>query len=261
MHAPKLPRRSILARSASSFALFGGLVAIELVASVPASAAPFATEDLFVSHTMKSSSSDRHFTGGVNVQVAPVKALEKKLVTDQVNNFKASNPAIAPVVDSLKYVDTKQLKALADSGQVDQVKALIVQQAKDNGHPLSTQQQDALKLITSSNIKTLATVVDIYNQPPQSALTFSLEPYAELNTKWLAVKTQVAVAGFHTDSGNSLELGNIGLSLKTGDAYGPSGAALAGASDVTCGYPRGRPIRTPSRSVTSWLLPGMHTAI
>lgn len=210
-----------------------------LLFAAPASAGPFANDDLFVGPSMKISSKDRRFTAGANFQVAPVKAIQKKVVTDQVNSFKADNPEMAPIVDNLKYVDTKQLKALADSGKVEEAKKLIIDQAAKNGHPLTPTQQKGLDVINPTSLKLVANVIEIYNEPPQSALTFSLDPFAELNLAPVSIRAQVAIAGFHTDSGNQFALGNLGVLLKTGDSYGTNGAAFGWTLGVDLWAPTG----------------------
>jgi hypothetical protein len=200
-------------------------------------AAPFANDDLLTGHTIKPSSKDRHFAAGAKFQIAPVKAIEKKLATKAIDSAVAKNPQIKPVVEYLKYVDTAQLKALAASGKIDQIKAMAKEQMQAQGKWTPAAEQ-AFNQLTPSNVQTMAEVLDAYNSP-QQALAFSVDPYAELNVSIVQLRAQIAVAGWNSDSGNHFALGNAGLGVALGDAYGVNSAAFGWTVGVDVWAPTG----------------------
>lgn len=192
--------------------------------STAAWAGPFANSDLMTGHTIKASSKDRRVAVGATFQIAPVKAIEKKLATKAIDTAVAQNPQLKPVVEYLKYVDTDQLKKMAASGQVDQIKAQAKKELQAQGK-WTPESEKAFDQITPGNIKTLATVVEAYNSP-QSAMAFSVDPYAELYFSIVQLRAQIAIAGWNSDQGNHFALGNAGLGAAVGDAYGANGAAF-----------------------------------
>ncbi len=208
--------------------------------SLNANALPFNNGDLFIGRSIKQDPKDRAFSFGANFQIAPVKAIIQSQVKKKVNDAAANDPAMKVVVDNLKYVDTAKMKEYADNGDVAKVKELMTAQIKaQNGGVIPPDQQKALDAITPANVKTVATLVEIYKEPPQKVITFSLEPWASLNTSPVQVTASIAIAGFHTDAGNSVELGNAGLDLKIGDRYGESGMAFGWSAGVNGWAPTG----------------------
>jgi len=208
--------------------------------SLTASALPFNNGDLFIGRSIKQDPKDKAFSFGANFQIAPVKAIIQSQVKKKVNDAAANDPAMKLVVDNLKYVDTDAMKKAADSNDFAKVKEMMATQIKaHNGGTITADQQKALDAITPANVKTVATLVEIYKEPPQKTITFSLEPWASLNTSPIQVTASIAIAGFNTDAGNSIELGNAGLDLKIGDRYGESGMAFGWSAGVNGWAPTG----------------------
>lgn len=200
------------------------------------SARPFQNGDLFVSRSMKQDTGDRRFSFGANLQIAPVKALIKREVEKQVDKIAADNPEVKEVTEVLKDIDTEQLRALADSGELDSFKAMLkAEMEKQQGKPPSADQLKAIDAVDANKLKLLADVVEIMNEP-SDMLTFSLEPYATLNLSFMQMTAHVAIAGFNTDAGGTaMQLGNIGLDLRFGDSYGDPGMAFGWSVGAT-GY-------------------------
>ena len=198
-------------------------------------ARPFQNGDLFVSRSIKQDTGDRRFSFGANMQIAPVKALIKREVEKQVDKIAADNPEVKQVTEVLKDIDTEQLRALADSGQLDQFKAAIKAEMAAQGQTMTPEQEAAIDAVDANKLKLLADVVEIMNEP-SDMLTFSLEPYATLNLSWMQLTAHVAIAGFNTDAGGTaMQLGNVGLDLRFGDSYGDPGMAFGWSAGVT-GY-------------------------
>ncbi len=203
------------------------LAGLALVLDVtPAQARPFQNGDLFVSRSIKQDTGDRRFSFGANLQIAPVKALIKREVEKQVDAIAAENPEVKEVTEVLKDIDTEQLRALADSGELDNFKKMLKEEMKAQGKTMTPEQEQAIDAVDANKLKLLADVVEIMNEPEQM-LTFSLEPYATLNLSWMQLTGHVAIAGFNTDQGGTaLQLGNVGLDLRFGDSYGDPGMAF-----------------------------------
>ena len=56
---------------------------------------------------------------------------------------------------------------------------------------------------------------------PETAITFSLEPFAEFHLDFMDIVLTVPLAGFVEDS-TEFAMGNIGVDLKFGDSWGES---------------------------------------
>lgn len=225
-------------RLVALFAIFASLF------SIAANALPFNNGELFTGRSIKQDPKDKAFSFGANFQIAPVKAIIQSQVKKKINDEAAKDPAMKVVVDNLKNVDTKQMKQYADSTKPEdlaKLKDMLATQmkAQNGGQPLTADQQKGLDAITPANVKNVATLIEIYNEPPQNTITFSLEPYVSMNTSPVQVTASIAIAGFHTDAGNSVELGNAGLDLKVGDRYGESGMAFGWSAGVNGWAPTG----------------------
>ncbi len=194
-------------------------------AALPASADPFANGDLFVGKTLKPSSDDRRFFAGANLQVAPVEAVVQSVVKKKVAQYTAQNPAAAGVVDYVQYVDPKEVKKMADSGQIDQFKAQLKAELQAQGK-WSPEAEQGLNQVTPEKLKMLATIVEYYNAP-EPTTTFALEPYAGVNVGPVQLSAQVPIAGFYTESkSTTMVLGNPGADLRIGGSLGGSGKAF-----------------------------------
>jgi len=192
-----------------------------------ADARPFENGELFVGRTIKHSAKDRTFTAGAHFQVAPVKAIVQSVVKKQVDAYTAQNPEAKVLVEYIQYVDTEQVRALANSGQVEEFKKMLRAELKSQGKTLSPEQDAAINAVDAKKLTMLADIVDIYSEAQDKpTTTFSIEPYVAVNLKPVELKAQLGIAGFRTEDKTSIELGNLGFDLRTGDSYGPSGAAF-----------------------------------
>ncbi len=190
--------------------------------TLPAFARPFGNGDLFVGPSIKADSRDRFFFGGARFQVAPVKALIQSVVKKKVDEMAAQNPEQGAAIKEIaENVDTKQLRALADSGQLEDFKKTLAAELSKNGQAIPPEQQKVIDALDSEKIKSMADLIEMYQEPPET-LTFSLEPYAGLNFKYLTISARVAIAGFTNPDtkATSMELGNLGLDLHTGNTHG-----------------------------------------
>lgn len=192
--------------------------------SAAAAADPFANADLFVGKTLKPSSSDRRFFTGAHFQVAPVKAVVQSVVKKKVDQYTAQNPEAKAVVDYVQYVDPKQVKQLADSGQVEQFKAQLKAELKAQGK-LTPEAEQGIDQVDSQKLKALATIVEYYNAP-EPTTTFALEPYAGFVAGPLQVTGQIPIAGFYSANKMNMVLGNPGADLRLGGSLGESGKAF-----------------------------------
>lgn len=190
----------------------------------PVQAEPFKDGDLFSGKSMVQRSSDRRFFTGAHFQVAPVKAVVQSLVKSQVDAYTKQNPGAAQVVDYVQYVDPVQVKAMADSGQVEQFKAQLKAELKAQGQ-LTPEQEKAVDQIDSQKLKMLAEVVSIYNEP-EPTTTFALEPYAGVIFGPAQLTAQVPLAGFYTSKDSKVVLGNPGLDLRLGHGFGSTNKSI-----------------------------------
>ncbi len=201
-------------------------------------ASPFSGANQFVGKSVVPDSNDQHFFAGAHFQVAPVKAVIQSVVKKKVNDYAAQNPGAAQMVQYMQYVDAKQVKQFADSGQVEQYKAELKKQLAAQGQTLTADQTAQINAIDSSKLKMLATVVQMY-QEPEPTTTFSLEPYAGFIAGPLMVTAQVPIAGFHTSAQDTMVLGNPGLDVRLGQHFGLQGAAFAYAVGASGWAPLG----------------------
>ena len=229
--AARRPGRSLATHETSGehpnrWNLIGALVAAVTctVLSGPALADPFANADLFVGRTLKPSSADRRFCAGAHFQVAPVQAVIQSVVKKKVDEYTAQNPQAKQVVDYIQYVDPKEVKALADSGQVEKFREQLKTELKAQGQ-LTPEQETAINQIDSQKLKMLATIVQYYNEP-EPTTTFALEPYAAVVAGPVQLSAQIPIAGFYSKSKTTLVLGNPGADLKIGGSVGDSGKAF-----------------------------------
>ncbi len=202
------------------------LALVATAVAQPAAAAPFSGANQFVGKSVVPDGSSEHFFAGAHFQVAPVKAVIQSVVKKKVNEYAAKDPAAAQMVQYMQYVDAKQVKQFADSGQVEAYKAELKKQLAANGQTLTPEQTAQIDAIDSNKLKLLATMVQMY-QDPEPTTTFSLEPYAGFIAGPVMVTAQVPIAGFHTSSKTTMVLGNPGLDVKLGQRFGNQGLAFA----------------------------------
>jgi hypothetical protein len=189
---------------------------------------PFVDGELFAGRSMVQSARDRGFFAGAKVQAAPVRAVVQSVVRSQVDKYAAQYPETKQVIGALDYVDTDQIRQLADSGQVEQFKQLVQAQMAARGVTMTPEQQQALNQVDSTKLNQLAMVADAlktYNQP-EPTTTFALEPYAGFTAGPLQLTAQVPLAGFYNSRSTTLVVGNPGIDLRLGKAFGHSQASL-----------------------------------
>lgn len=186
-----------------------------------AQARPFEDGDLFVGPAIKERAEDRFFFGGARFQVAPVRALIQSEVKKQVDKVAGDDEQGAAIRDVIENLDTEQVRALADSGQLEEFKAMLKAEMQANGQELSPAQQGLIDGLDENKLRVMADLVDMYNSPPET-LTFSLEPYAGLNFTYFTLTGKVALAGFTNPEtkATTVQLGNVGLDLHTGARHG-----------------------------------------
>ena len=207
---------------------------LSLVAATPAAAGPFKDADLFSGRSMKMSMSDRKFFAGVHVQAAPVKAVMQSVVKKAVDAKLKTNPEAAPIVEYIQYVPTDDIKAAADSGQIDDFKAKMKAELQAQGK-LTPEAAANIDQIDAQKLKTMAEIVELYNSP-QEVLTFALEPYAGGIVGPVEASVRMPMAGaFTQEDGASFELGNLAVDLRTGTQHGLGPVGFAWTAGVT-GY-------------------------
>ena len=167
---------------------------------------PFGGSRLFVNHSMKYDTG-RTFGIGLNFTIAPVKAAQKKLV----ENFKKQEPTTySAVLEAAKYVDPEQVKGASGA----QLKEQLL------GVPELTDEQKAI--VESAPIpedtKTAELLFEIMTEP-DTTVTFSFEPYVELNFSAMDLVFTVPLAGFSGDD-TEFALGNIGVDMRFGHVFG-----------------------------------------
>ncbi len=219
--------------------LLVAVMALTHVLAVPeAPARPFQNGDLFVGHAIKQSSVDRRFRLGANLQIAPIRALIKRHVDAAIDEIAGDHPEIKQVSGYLKDVDTDQLRALANAKEKDL--AMFKEEFKKQmGDQLTNEQKSAIDAIDKDKLEFVAEILDVMNEP-EDMLTFSLEPYAELNLDYFRATGLVALAGFNSAKrGTGIEIGNLGIDLATGHSYGDPGFAFGWSLGVTGYAPTG----------------------
>lgn len=214
-----LPRRHFGVGSALAC-----LLSLHCAVIAPASAGPFKDADLFSGKSMVQRPDDRRFFAGANFQVAPVKAVIQSVVKSQVDAYTKQNPDAAKVVDYVQYVDPDQVKAMADSGQIEQFKAQLKAELKAQGQ-LTPAQEAQVDQIDAKKLKLLAEVVQLYNEP-EPTTTFALEPYAGVIAGPLQLTAMVPLAGFYTSKHEKVVLGNPGVDVRLGHAFGAAHRAF-----------------------------------
>ncbi len=223
---PAAHARSALRALTTGPLLRVSMLTLAVLAGLPApqaQARPFKNGELFLGRSIKPSADDEFFSFGAKFSIAPVRAIIKSQVKKQLAEVAKENPEAAALQEHLKDVDTEQLRALANSGQLENFKAEFKKQLAANGGQLSPEQQAAIDAIDASDLKTVADVIDIMNDPDDT-LTFALEPWVAFNFKYLRIMANVAIAGFSNENLDmpSLQLGNLGLELSTGLSHGSS---------------------------------------
>ena len=218
--------------------LIASVTLTQVLAIANAPARPFQNGDLFVGHSIKQSSADRRFRLGANLQIAPIRALIKRHVDEAIDKIAGDHPEIKQVSGYLKDVDTEQLRALANAKEKDL--AMFKEEFKKQmGDQLTAEQKSAIDSIDKDKLEFVAEVLDVMNEP-EDMVTFSLEPYAELNLDYFRATGLVALAGFNSAKrGTGVEIGNLGVDLATGDSYGDPGFAFGWSLGVTAYAPTG----------------------
>ena len=235
MHTPRrAPRKPLF------LALAASLTALATVVTVPVSAKPFKNGDLFAGRSVRPDTTDQFFDFGLKFSIAPVNAIIKAVVKKELDSYAKENPEAAAMQEYLQYADTEQMRALANSGDLDKYKAALKEEMAKQGATLSPEQTAAIDAIDAAKLKTIADMVDIMNDPDDT-LTFSLSPWVAINFKHLRIRADIAIAGFSSDQLDmpSLQLGNLGLEFSTGSSHGAAGAAFGWTVGVRGWAPTG----------------------
>ena len=181
------------------------LLSILLCGAAAMAEGPFTKSRLFVNQSMRHDVG-RTFGVGVNFTIAPVKAAAKKAI----QNYKSRYPAESEVVlQAAQYVPASELEDPEGVRQkLTSVAALTAEQR---------QQIDAA--FDQYGSKDIVDGLLMIMLEPETAITFSLEPFAEFHLDVMDIVVTVPLAGFAEDS-TEFALGNVGVDLKFGDAWG-----------------------------------------
>ncbi len=201
---------------------------VTLAGAAPARAGdPFGFSDLFFGRSIQKTTKSRRAELGLRFSIAPVKAVMQHEVDGLRQQVAEQCPECNAVIDQAiaRHV-TPQAVRTANSPEA--LRSLIEQKA---GGTLSADEQLALdnaviylndhpterdQLLGQSGL--LAEVVDAYTN--RDGVAFGIEPYAEVNFKWLQLGIAVPLAGFFKDTVSDFALGNIGLDARIGHHFG-----------------------------------------
>ncbi len=215
------------------------ILILALLLAGPAAAESFRNGDMFGGKSVKLATEDRVFAAGLGFSIAPVKALIKSQAKKAVDQYAAANPEAAAMKEYLQYVDTEQMRALADSGQLDAFKQAMKDEIAKNGGTLSAEQQATIDGMDEAKLRLMADMIELL-QEPDDTMTFAIEPWVAWNLRYLQIKANIAIAGYHGEkSGTSFQLGNLGLELTTGGRFGPLGRTFGWSLGVRGYAPTG----------------------
>ena len=173
---------------------------------------PFTKSRLFVNQSMRHDVG-RTFGVGVNFTIAPVKAAAKKAIQDYKSAYPAESEA---VLQAAQYVPASELEALRNDPEGVRQRLTAVSTLSDT----ERQQINAAFAQYGTNATYVADLLLIM-QEPETAITFSLEPFAEFHLGVMDIVLTVPLAGFVEDS-TEFAMGNIGVDLKFGESWGES---------------------------------------
>ena len=167
---------------------------------------PFAMGRLFVSPSMKANYG-RTIGVGMNFTIAPVRMAQKKLL----NEFKKNNPDdYQLMLEVAQYVDPSDIEGMTTKELKTELKSIP---------QLSGDQKSAIDNVPDDTNKDIATGLVKIMKNPDTAVSFSMEPFVELHFDSMDVIAIVPIAGFDGDT-LDFAMGNIGVDLRFGHHFG-----------------------------------------
>jgi len=192
---------------------------LALTAVVWTAGSPLATADdathpafkksrLFVNQETEQDSG-RTFGFGLDFSIAPVRAAEQKAVQSFLDSYEGSDDVLA----AAQYIDAEEIRSLS----VEDVRAKLkeVPEITDEAREGIDQAFEAV----GGDTALVADLIEIM-QSGETAVTFSLEPYFELDFDYVDFRLSVPLAGFSSDADTDFAFGNIGLDVRGGGAFG-----------------------------------------
>ncbi|GMV40252.1 MAG: hypothetical protein AMXMBFR64_19680 [Myxococcales bacterium] len=162
---------------------------------------------LFSSPFIKPSTDVETIAFGIHFQIAPVRAVAKQVLDD----YKAQNPDVVPLVDLAQDVDLTALAAASP----DQRRELFLAVPG-----LTADERAAVESFDfAAHQSSLDALISIVSDP-EEAITFSLEPWFAVNLDLLTIIATVPLAGFRLGGETNFEVGNVTLDLRFGHHFG-----------------------------------------
>jgi hypothetical protein len=151
----------------------------------------------------------RTFAFGIDFSIAPVRAAEQKAVQTFVDSYDGSEDVLA----AAQYIDPDAIRGLS----ADQVREKLreVPEITDEARQGIDQAFDAM----GGDTALVADLLEIM-QSGETAMTFSLEPFFELDFDYVDARLSVPLAGFNSGAGTDFAFGNIGLDVRGGGSFG-----------------------------------------
>lgn len=180
---------------------------------------PFAGNDLFFGKVIKQTTRAKHFSAGIEFQISPLKAILKSQM-EKIKNEACAQTSDKDlclqqtnlVLENAKYVSEDIIKnkeyenlkneLLKVEGLTEEEKKQI-EQINFN----SPEYQTSINLLSD-------TILD-----KESAVTFALIPYGELNLNLVDIKFELPLAGFSLGGDTDFVIGNITIEGKFGHHF------------------------------------------
>ncbi|MBT9556017.1 MAG: hypothetical protein IV100_08315 [Myxococcales bacterium] len=168
----------------------------------------FKKSRLFVNQETEQDSG-RTFGFGLDFSIAPVRAAEQKAVQTFLDSYEGSDDVLA----AAQYIDAEELRSLT----ADEIRAKLkeVPEISDDAREGIDQAFEAV----GGDTALVADLIEIM-QSGETAVTFSLEPYFELDFDYVDFRLSVPLAGFSSDADTDFAFGNLGLDVRGGGAFG-----------------------------------------
>ena len=175
----------------------------------PARAGDLKGSRLFVNKYMKYDTG-RKVGLGLHFSIAPVKAAEKAVLNGFCNKYPASCDVLLAVAQRISPEDIRGKSGAA-------LKEVL------KNHPGLTAEQraavDTLPLQDLNSPELVAHMLEIM-QDPNTAITFSIEPFVEIYLGLVDLTVTVPMAGFASGGETDFALGNIGIDARFGHKWG-----------------------------------------
>ncbi len=218
--------------------LLGFSFALGLLPSLAQASRPFDDTDLFSGHALRQSSKDRKIAFGINAHAAPIPFVAAKALDKATEQASAKLPGASDMIGVLKNADPQHAKDLADAGNISGLQQYLKDAAAAHHVTLSAAQLKAINGINARNVSSVADIAQVAGQP-SNAFAFGLEPWAEYNFGTYDLTAYVPLAGFRSDDGTTMQLGNINLDFRAGSRRGMGIARYAWTGGLSLYLPTG----------------------